>query len=192
MSRRSDTTQQIVRSAAELFYLHGFGKVSVDTIAAHAGITKVTVYQHFRSKEALLVDCMNWRLMIREATLDSRFCSRPISPSAVLEIFDWSESWLSSSNFRGCAFTKTVNEMSESLPEVRRIAQRAKQMLRERISRIAEAGGLTNAAELGDELATVLEGAQVLSLIEQDARPFRSARNVAMKLLAFHGCNTLA
>ncbi|SBT89063.1 transcriptional regulator, TetR family [Streptomyces sp. DI166] len=42
----------IVRAARELFLRDGFG-VGMDTIAAEAGVSKVTVYNHFGSKEAL-------------------------------------------------------------------------------------------------------------------------------------------
>jgi AcrR family transcriptional regulator len=44
--------QAIVRAARDLFLREGFG-VGMDTIAAEAGVSKVTVYNHFGSKEAL-------------------------------------------------------------------------------------------------------------------------------------------
>lgn len=44
--------QAIVRAARELFLRQGFG-VGMDTIAAEAGVSKVTVYNHFGSKETL-------------------------------------------------------------------------------------------------------------------------------------------
>ncbi|MFD4257109.1 TetR/AcrR family transcriptional regulator [Streptomyces sp. NPDC058534] len=44
--------QAIVRAARELFLRDGFG-IGMDAIAAAAGVSKVTVYNHFGSKEAL-------------------------------------------------------------------------------------------------------------------------------------------
>jgi TetR/AcrR family transcriptional repressor of mexJK operon len=44
----------IVAAARELFLREGF-EVSVDAIAAAAGVSKVTVYNHFGSKEALFI-----------------------------------------------------------------------------------------------------------------------------------------
>ncbi|MGW7261030.1 TetR/AcrR family transcriptional regulator [Streptomyces sp. NPDC054834] len=46
--------QAIVKAARELFLREGNG-VSVDAIAAVAGASKVTVYNHFGSKEALFI-----------------------------------------------------------------------------------------------------------------------------------------
>ena len=43
----------IVAAAAELFLEHGFGDVSMDTIAAMAGVSKRTVYSHFENKAKL-------------------------------------------------------------------------------------------------------------------------------------------
>ncbi|MFK0126979.1 TetR/AcrR family transcriptional regulator [Streptomyces nigra] len=46
--------QAIVRAARALFLRDGFS-VGMDTIAAEAGVSKVTVYNHFGSKEALFI-----------------------------------------------------------------------------------------------------------------------------------------
>ena len=43
----------ILEAAAEQFRLHGFETASVDSIAAAAGVSKRTVYNHFPSKEEL-------------------------------------------------------------------------------------------------------------------------------------------
>ncbi|MFF5188006.1 TetR/AcrR family transcriptional regulator [Streptomyces sp. NPDC000345] len=46
--------QAIVKAARELFLRDGFD-VSVELIAAEAGVSKVTVYNHFGNKEALFI-----------------------------------------------------------------------------------------------------------------------------------------
>ncbi|MEV4257669.1 TetR/AcrR family transcriptional regulator [Spirillospora sp. NPDC049652] len=48
----------IVRAAHGLFLEHGFG-TGMDHIAAEAGVSKVTVYNHFASKEELFVEVVN-------------------------------------------------------------------------------------------------------------------------------------
>lgn len=44
---------QILAVAAELFPRHGFDGVSMDVVAEQAGVSKQTVYNHFRNKEEL-------------------------------------------------------------------------------------------------------------------------------------------
>jgi TetR/AcrR family transcriptional repressor of mexJK operon len=45
--------EAILAAAKKLFPEHGFDGVSMDAIAAEAGVSKLTVYSHFKDKEAL-------------------------------------------------------------------------------------------------------------------------------------------
>lgn len=45
----------ILQAAKRMFTAHGFDGVSMDQIAAAAGVSKLTVYSHFGDKEALFV-----------------------------------------------------------------------------------------------------------------------------------------
>ena len=54
MARLTNPEQTILTSAYRLFHRHGFNRVSMDEIAAAAGVTKRTLYYHFRSKDSLL------------------------------------------------------------------------------------------------------------------------------------------
>lgn len=45
----------ILKAAVELFPKHGFEKTTMDDIAKRAGVTKQTVYSHFRNKEQLFI-----------------------------------------------------------------------------------------------------------------------------------------
>ncbi|WP_062153276.1 TetR/AcrR family transcriptional regulator [Beggiatoa leptomitoformis] len=56
--------QAIVDAAAALFLNKGYGNVSMDEIAAQAGVSKRTVYNHFPSKEVLFSEIVRttWSL----------------------------------------------------------------------------------------------------------------------------------
>src|SRR5678815_6014191 len=43
----------ILEAAKRMFTVHGFDGVSMDQIAAEAGVSKLTVYSHFGDKETL-------------------------------------------------------------------------------------------------------------------------------------------
>lgn len=178
------TTQKIIESAAGLFLHNGFANVSMDLIASTSEITKTTVYQHFASKEVLLLHCLRWRLNSREAYLDAHFRGRPASVTQVLEVFEWMSEKANKGNYHGCAFLKATNEMVDTLPEVRSIALEAKHLLRKRIVEMLRKAGVYTSAALGDTLALLIEGAQALSLIEQSTRPFKAARREAQRLLS--------
>lgn len=63
MNRRKQRTrtkqESIKRAALELFAAHGVDRVSVDEIAAKAGVSKVTLYKYFGSKDDLYAEVVN-------------------------------------------------------------------------------------------------------------------------------------
>lgn len=186
MRSRLVTTQKIIQSAADLFLQSGFGNVSMDLIADSAQITKVTVYQYFKSKEVLLIHCLRWRLESREGYLEAHFRDKERSSTQVLHVFDWMAERASKGNFHGCAFLKATNEMGAAMPAVREIALEAKHLIRKRMVSMLRSSHVAHAEAVADTLALLLEGAQALSLIEQSDRPFKAARREAANLLAQH------
>ncbi len=179
------TTARIVTTAADLFSGHAYADVSVDQIAERAGITKMTVYQHFRSKDELALECLRMRLRRREEKLDQFVSALRPGTEPLLAIFDWLEEGLDPKQFTGCSFVKAVNELSAVLPEVREIACEAKLKIRHRFSTLARLSGRQHPNELAQQLALLFEGAQSLALIEGSARPARTAKRMATLLLEF-------
>ncbi|MBZ9674980.1 TetR/AcrR family transcriptional regulator [Mesorhizobium sp. ES1-1] len=55
------TRERIVAAATKLFYAEGIGRVSVDAIAERAGLTKRTLYYHFKSKDDLIAAYLDGR-----------------------------------------------------------------------------------------------------------------------------------
>lgn len=52
--KSSDTAKRILDAATTLFLRHGYGRTNLEQVASLAGVTKPTVYSHFRSKRGLL------------------------------------------------------------------------------------------------------------------------------------------
>ncbi|MBE0676126.1 MAG: helix-turn-helix transcriptional regulator, partial [Bacteroidales bacterium] len=59
MSQNEEYDARIVAGAAELFRIYGIKAVTMDTIAAHLGISKRTIYERFHDKDELLFAVMN-------------------------------------------------------------------------------------------------------------------------------------
>jgi AcrR family transcriptional regulator len=57
-ARRAQTRARLLHAAAEVYASHGFGGATLDEVAAQAGLTKGAVYDHFGSKENLLLALM--------------------------------------------------------------------------------------------------------------------------------------
>jgi AcrR family transcriptional regulator len=59
MAKQSEKKyKNLLDKAEELFWKYGYTSVSVDQIAKEAGISKMTIYKHFHSKEDLFVEVL--------------------------------------------------------------------------------------------------------------------------------------
>jgi AcrR family transcriptional regulator len=60
--RLEQNKERIIRAALETFGTHGIKKTSVSDIAQKAGVTPVTIYNHFSSKEGLVLAAVEYFL----------------------------------------------------------------------------------------------------------------------------------
>ncbi len=75
---------RIVEAARNHFYTHGFERASVDAIAQEAGVSKMTVYSHFTSKELLFEAVIRDRTSRVVATLPKSAALDPLRPEQAL------------------------------------------------------------------------------------------------------------
>ncbi len=55
---RSKKKDDILKTAEELFYKHGFHSIGVKRILEEAGVATMTMYNHFASKEDLIKEIL--------------------------------------------------------------------------------------------------------------------------------------
>jgi AcrR family transcriptional regulator len=179
------TANRIVDSAGHLFYRNGIARVSMDDVAAEAGLTKMTLYQYFASKEALLLEALKARHADRERALEARLGSGDEAGSEqLLLVFDWLEKWLVRNQFRGCAFVNAAVEVGTTWPAVHRVALQSKLSLRSKLDKLARAAGFRNHASLAVGFLLLIEGANTMALLQRNTGPVRQAKRAAQALLA--------
>jgi AcrR family transcriptional regulator len=57
--RRQQISERIKKNALELFKAYGVEQISMDEVAEKAGVSKVTIYKYFQSKEELFRQVIN-------------------------------------------------------------------------------------------------------------------------------------
>ena len=56
-----DTTRdRLIKAADDLFYQEGFHAVGLDRVISAVGVTKTTFYNHFESKEHLILEMLQF------------------------------------------------------------------------------------------------------------------------------------
>lgn len=132
--------ERILLTAHQLFYQEGIRATGIDRIIAESGVTKVTFYRHFPSKNDLIVAYLEyrhrrWMDWFVDALQRHGGVTRGVNAlaSALAE-------WLRDPGFRGCAFINSVSEMGGTLPEVNEITRRHKQDMTAAIAGLLPAG----------------------------------------------------
>lgn len=190
MRRSSERTQaRIVEAAHAMFWRHGFVRASLDDIAAQAGVTKRTLYQHFRSKDDLMAAVL---LQASELSVDRlrRYFEQPYdTPVAFLDaIFDDMAQWAAKPRWMGAGFTRVAIELAD-LPghPARAVAQRHKRTVESHLAALLERADIPSADDRAREIMLLWEGALTLTLIHADRRYFRAAADAARRLIAEAG-----
>lgn len=63
---KTEAEERIIGSARELFYKFGIRSITMDDVAKHLAMSKKTLYQHFRDKNDMVMQCCSHDLLTRE------------------------------------------------------------------------------------------------------------------------------
>ena len=139
----------LLDTAWALFCQNGYRAVGIDAVLAKAGVAKMTLYNHFDSKEDLIAAAMDKKAAEILAGIDQTVDGAGRSPQKrLLAVFDWLEAWLSSETFTGCAFLKAVGEYTAGNDKPRRAAAAYKQALQDRLVTLCTEADLKSPAAL--------------------------------------------
>ncbi|WP_445571879.1 TetR/AcrR family transcriptional regulator [Pseudomonas sp. E102] len=156
--------ERILDAAEALFFSEGISRVTVDAIAAKAKSTKMTVYRHFDSKDALVLEWL--RLLVEKyAEVFEALSAQHIDdPKAqILGFAEFIAHDLSASSYRGCPFTNSLAEIPESANPARVLIEEHKKRQFLRLVALCEEAGLPEPDEVAMELTYLMEGAQVVA-----------------------------
>jgi AcrR family transcriptional regulator len=174
----SPMKERILVAADRLFYGQGIRAVGVDAVAAEAGVSKRTLYNHFASKDALIA-----AYLVRRGAQVATPKGPPLAQ--ILGVFDNLATWFGSKRFRGCPFVNAVAELSgdrqhPAVPLTMALKKRRRQAFEKQLRALHVA----DAPVLAQQLAILFEGAIATSLVRGgDPRVAESARAAACVLL---------
>jgi AcrR family transcriptional regulator len=165
---RSKTRRRLLAAARELFYEDGIRATGVGAVAERAGVTKMTLYAHFPSKDDLVAAYLTdsdrrWREFLEE-----KLSNYEDSRDGLLAVCDAYREYFTAREMRGCAFVNCAAEFPDPDHPARRVIGRHKAGVRERLRELAAEAGAEDPATLAERLFVVLEGAYVTGALEGD------------------------
>jgi AcrR family transcriptional regulator len=169
---------RILAAAHRLFGSRGINATGVTELCDAAHVSKRTLYQHFPSKDdvvvAYLAEC--------EEDRRERLASGELAPrSVLLELFDALAD--GPRPLRGDPFAAAAVEHADPRHRVHRVAAAADERLAVRLGELAFEAGARDAERLGRRLALLHAGAAAQTVIADDAAPAAEARALAAVLL---------
>jgi AcrR family transcriptional regulator len=177
------TRGKLLRAGAELFYAAGT-TVGINDIAARAGVSKLTIYRHFGSKDGLLGEVLAQRSDRVHAWLRD-VVELPDDPlERILAVFDAFGGWYAEQGFRGCAMVNAATQAPVDAGPARAAARIHLERYRELLAALAADAALAEPERLARQLLILLEGATVVAAIDGTPAAAGDARQAAAALLS--------
>jgi TetR/AcrR family transcriptional regulator, transcriptional repressor for nem operon len=177
VSKGERTRTQILEQSANLFNRYGYAATSLSDVMAATGLEKGGIYNHFSSKEDLMLEAFEFAVRGVEARYREGINGRVGAIerlNAILEVF---EGMVVNPTLRGgCPMMNAAIEADDAMPALRDRVRRAMDGWQTTVKGIVERGKLegqiraeVDASELSSVLFSMLEGAVMLSKLYRDA-----------------------
>lgn len=180
------TRARILKAAEVLFYAEGIRAVSMDRLAEAAGVTKKTLYYHFRSKD----DLTEAYLLARDQPnllAFARWYDRAEGGAGdkVAALFAGLARQAGKKSWRGCGFLRTAAELANmpGHPAVKAGAAHKKRFEGWLSVKMADAGA-RDPAGLARQLVLLMEGVFSTLLFHRDPAYAETAGQAARTLVA--------
>lgn len=183
----STARDKLLDNATELFYRCGITASGVDTIVAESGVSKPTLYAHFRTKRELVVAVLESQHGARRASLEAHLRDRAglSAQERLSSVFDWIEGHQRGDWARGCPFVNASVELVGSDDGAgRKVVREHKAWFRGVLCELAVEAGAVDPAGLASRLHLLIEGANARMLAEADRDAIADARGAARVLVA--------
>jgi AcrR family transcriptional regulator len=180
------TRERILAAAEGLFYGEGVRAVSMDRLAEAAGVTKKTLYYHFRSKDDLTEAYLLARDQPNLRAFARWYDKAGGDPGErVAALFTGLARQAGKKTWRGCGFLRTAAELAAmpGHPAVRAGAAHKKRFEAWLADRMAEAGA-NDPAGLARQLVLLMEGVFSTLLFHRDPAYAEAAGTAARALVA--------
>lgn len=185
MKRRSkeETRARVVDAAYGLFWRQGFLRVSADEIAARAGITKRTLYQHFPSKDDIITAALAHSSELALARFEA--FPRGAQPRDLINsFFAQLGEWAGTPRWSGGGFTRVVVELADQRGHpARAIARKHKALVERWLADALAETKVADPSERAREVMLLMEGAMALMLIHGDRQYASAAARAALRLI---------
>lgn len=184
---RPSKRDELVQKSLEVFYQNGFHATGMDMLVAETGISKTSMYKHFRTKEDLILAVLRLRDETFRNWLFRRMETLAEDPQGrLLAMFDALAEWFDQPGFQGCMFVKAASEFQSSQDPIHQQSTDHKRLLERHFCNLAREAGLKSPDLLARQLLLLKEGAIVTAHFHHTDDPAADAKVAAENLIALY------
>lgn len=177
--------ERIVDAASELFYAQGLRAVSAEKIIAQVGITKVTFYRHFPTKDDLIVAYLERRAQWeRDAIAGARQAAGHV-PEVFRIIAEAIGAEGCRPGFRGCPFINAAAEYADPDHPVRRVVDAHRRWFKQTTQDLLDEIEVPDSARVADQLVMLRDGAMVSGYLSDPRSVTDALYNAGRAVIAF-------
>ena len=178
---------RILDVAEKLFYQNGIRAVGIDSIIAQSNVAKMTFYNHFKSKDLLVIEFLKRRdEKWREWFVSTLQRLAPDVNDRPLAIFDALEERFLKKDFRGCAFINTMVEIADGDHAAHQVAAEHKTKVQALVRSYLSEAGVKKSDELSKAFLLLMDGAIITAVREQKPGSAKAAKKIAATLLSIY------
>ncbi|OUR77258.1 TetR family transcriptional regulator [Alphaproteobacteria bacterium 46_93_T64] len=175
---------ELIQKALNIFYRDGFHATGMDKIVKETGISKTSMYKHFRTKDDLIIATLRLRDELFRNQIFRRVEELGKTPKdQLLALFDVLDEWINGVEFNGCMFIKASGEYPLHSSPIHATAAEHKKLFLGFMLDIATQAGAKNPNELAEQLLLLKEGAIVTAHIRGPEGVIAPARAAAALLI---------
>ena len=183
-----DTRRKILETASRLFYLQGYNATGINQIIEESGVAKATLYEHYRSKEDLLLAYLEFMFEQTIGRFRDVASTKETAKEKITAIFEFLSLNANSKGFHGCQFLNISGEIPVENIRVYDIIRKQKNGLRGLFAEILKSDSmgpeaLQSAESLADGIYLLFDGAIMSCKIYGDSWPVVAAHKSALKML---------
>jgi len=181
---RPTKRDELVGKALKAFYANGFHATGMDRLVEETGISKTSMYKHFRSKEDLIIAALQRRDAEFRDWLFARMAALGKTPRGqLLAMFDALGEWFEDPGFRGCMFIKAASEFQDPDHPIHAQCAAHKALLFDHLRALAAEAGAGDPDLLARQMLILKEGAIVTAQVEGRRTAAVQAKDAAMTLV---------
>ena len=152
--------EQLIETAMRLFCRDGFRATGIEKILEESGCAKMTLYNHFKSKDDLIMAAIRLRDELFRNDVRKKTEALATSPherlASLVEVF---AQQLDCPDFEGCMFANVSAEFPDTSSAVRAAAAEHKGLMFAYVRTLAADAGTADPDALAEHLCLLVEGA---------------------------------